>query len=134
MTKKILFCKFAMSAAALIYATVLDVRPALAGDAPVASKASPDVYKVIAENNQFRVLEATWKPGQKDNFHSHPPDRVSLIHTNCKLRFTKPDGTYRDGSPKAGKAIARTGKPVGSHSAQNIGDKICVIRIVELKK
>ena len=34
-------------------------------------KASPDVYKLISENDQFRVIQATWKPGQRDAWHSH---------------------------------------------------------------
>ena len=46
--------------------------------APRGSEASPDVYKVLAENDQWRVLEATWQPGQEDNMHSHPGNRVSL--------------------------------------------------------
>jgi len=102
-------------------------------DAPTAPDASPDIYKVLAENAQFRVIEATWQPGQEDNFHSHPADRVSLYQTNCKLQLTNSDGTNRVGNPKAGTAKARTGKPVKSHKAKNIGDGICIIRIVELK-
>lgn len=105
----------------------------LAGDTPTAPAASPNVYKILAENDQWRVIEATWQPGQEDNFHFHPADRVSLYKTNCKLRLTKPDGSYKDVSPKAGTAKARTGKPVKSHKAKNIGNRVCVLRIVELK-
>ena len=101
--------------------------------APPANVASPDVYAVVAENDQFRVLRATWQPGQEDNFHSHPADRVSLYRTDCTLQLTKPDGTSRVGKPKAGKVSARTGKPVPSHKAKNLGDDVCVIDIVELK-
>ncbi len=107
---------------------------ALANDTtPPAHVASPDVYKVLAENDQFRVIEATWQPGQEDNYHSHPADRVSLYQTDCTLRLTNIDGSTRIGKPKAGTAKARTGKPVKSHKAKNIGDQVCVIRIVELK-
>lgn len=119
-----------------IIAVFMTISPtmSLAGKkAPVASVAAPEVYKVIAENDQWRVLEAKWQPGQEDNFHSHPADRVSLFQTDCKLRLTKPNGKFKDVSPKAGKAKARTGKPVKSHKAKNIGNKVCVIRIVELK-
>jgi len=111
----------------------LSAAPTLAGDAPAAPVASPEVYKIIAENKQFRVIEATWQPGQEDKFHSQPADRVSLFQTDCKLRVTKPDGTHRDAKPKAGRAAIRTGSPVSSHKAKNIGDKVCVIRFVELK-
>lgn len=110
----------------------LGAAPSVAEDAPIAPVASPDVYKILAENDQFRVVEGTWQPGQEDNFHSHPADRVSLIQTDCQLRLTKPDGTYRDAKPKAGRVIVRTGKPV-THKAKNTGDKVCVVRIVELK-
>ena len=102
-------------------------------DAPTAPVASPGIYKVLAENDQFRVIEATWQPGQEDNFHSHPADRVSLYQTNCTLQLTNSDGTSRIGKPKAGAAKARTGKPVKSHKAKNIGDQVCVVRIVEFK-
>lgn len=107
--------------------------PAIAGGAPTAPEASPNVYKILSENDQWRVIEATWAPGQEDNFHSHSADRVSLFKTDCKLRLTKADGTFKDVSPKAGKAKARTGMPVKSHKAKNIGKKKCVINIVELK-
>lgn len=129
-----LFHKFAFGATALMLSTLFSAISATAAAAPSAPVASPEVYKILAENDQFRVIEATWQPGQEDKFHSHPGDRVSLIRTNCKLRLTKPDGGYRDAKPKAGKVVVRTGKPVSSHKAKNMGDKVCIIRIVELKK
>lgn len=133
MTRKRFSRELTSGVLTLISALLLNTAPAMAEDVPSAPVASPDVYKVIAENDQFRVIEATWQPGQEDNFHSHPADRVSLYQTDCKLRLTKADGTYRDAKPKAGTAKARTGKPVKSHKAKNIGDNVCVIRIVELK-
>ena len=106
----------------------------LANDnSPPAHVASPEVYKVLAENEQFRVIEAIWQPGQEDNYHSHTPDRVSLYQTDCTLRLTNSDGSSRVANPKAGTAKARTGKPVKSHKAKNLGDQVCVIQIVELK-
>ncbi len=107
--------------------------PAIAENAPSAPEASPDVYKVLSESDQMRVIEATWNPGQRDKFHSHPGNRASIYITDCKLRLSKPDGTYRDASPKKGKARARSNKPVKSHSAQNIGNEVCKIILVELK-
>ena len=102
-------------------------------DAPPTPGASPEIYKILVEYDQFRVIDAIWQPGQEDNYHSHPADCVSLYQTNCELRLTSPDGSSRVGKPKAGTAKARTGKPVKSHKAKNIGDQVCVIRIVELK-
>ena len=125
--------RMALGTTTLALALAVGIAPALAENYPSAPEASPDVYKILDENDQWRVIEATWQPGQEDNFHNHPADRVSLAQTDCKLRLTKPDGSYKDVNPKAGKAKARTGKPVKAHKAKNIGDKVCVIQIVELK-
>lgn len=56
-------------------------------------------------------LEATWLPGQEDKFHDHTAVRVSIFQTDCKLRITKLDETYKDVSPNAAKAKAWTGLP-----------------------
>ena len=119
----------------LVFLGLILAQPvALANEnAPPAHIASPDIYKILAENDQFRVIEATWQPGQEDDYHSHPADRVSLYQTDCTLRLTNFDGSTRIGKPKAGTAKARTGKPVKSHKAKNIGDLVCIVRIVELK-
>ncbi len=134
MTKHKLLNKLATAVSALGLTIATGAPGVLAGDAPWAAKGSPEVYKVIAENDQMVVTEATWAPGQKDKPHSHYPDRASMYLTDCKLRIFKTDGTHRDAAPKAGKAKVRTGKPVSSHYAQNIGDKVCKILFVELKK
>ena len=125
--------KYQFGAAILMFSMTFGTLSIAAEVAPPGSEASPDVYKVLAENDQWRVLEATWQPGQEDNMHSHPGDRVSLYITDCSLRLTKPDGTFRDATPKAGTAKARTGKPVAAHRVKNTGDEVCVIKIVELK-
>jgi len=119
---------------AILACTLLPGASTLAGDAlPNAAVASPNVYKIIAENAQWRVLQATWQPGQEDNFHSHAADRVSIYPMDCKLRLTNSDGTFKDVAPKGGKAKARTGAPVKAHKAKNIGNKACTLQIVELK-
>ncbi len=117
----------------LMLSIILAASTSAAENAPSAPEASPDVYKILAENDQWRVIQATWQPGQEDNFHSHPADRVSFFVTDCRLQLSKPDGTYRDATPKAGTAKARTGKPVRAHKAKNIGDSVCIIKIVEFK-
>jgi len=102
-----------------------------AADVPPSHVASPDVYKVIAENDEFRVIMATWKPGQRDEYHSHPANTAYRI-TDCKNRVFKPDGSIaREGEVKAGSVILQ--KPVKSHSFQNVSDKECQSLIVEKK-
>ena len=129
-----MFFSRSLIAAPVLSMSLMLGAPAASGEtAPSAPDASPDVYRVIAENDQWRVMEATWQPGQVDNLHSHPADRVSLFTTDCKLRLTKADGSYRDANPRAGTAKVRTAEPEPAHTATNIGDEVCVMTIVELK-
>ncbi len=118
---------------ALMYSIALSFTSALAENAPPAPVASPEVYKVVAENMEWRVIKATWQPGQEDEFHSHPADQVSLYQTDCKLRLTNLDGTSSVVSQKHGEAAVRLGKPVVAHKVKNIGEKVCVAWIVELQ-
>ena len=125
--------QFCHSIAIFSVPAALGSTPSIAEDAPPASQASPEVYKVLAENDQFRVMEATWQPGQEDTLHSHPADRVVLYQNDCELQITNGDGSQRIGKPAAGKVRVITGKPVASHKAKNIGANVCVIRFVEMK-
>jgi hypothetical protein len=98
---------------------------------PLSFVASPDVYKVIADKGHFRMVLATWQPGQRDLWHSHPDAAVYFV-TNCALRIFKPDGTHQD------YAHLRRGHPfiqppISSHEAQNIGKNVCKVLMVELK-
>ena len=104
----------------------------LADDVPLSNVAEPGVYKVLAENDQFRVVLATWKPGQRDAFHSHPANAAYRL-TDCKNKVYLPDGsTARGGEVKAGTVLLQ--KPVASHSFENVSDKECQTLIVELKQ
>jgi hypothetical protein len=44
----------------------------------------PDVYKLIFEDQNFRVIAATWKKGTTDKAHSHPAP-LSLTHSTTAL-------------------------------------------------
>lgn len=102
-----------------------------AGDVPMSHVAEPGVYKVLAENDKFRVVLATWKPGQRDAFHSHPANAAYRL-TDCKNKIYKPDGSLaRSGEVKAGSVILQ--EPVVSHSFENVSDKECQTLIVERK-
>ena len=133
MTKKNLINKYSTGFAALGISILLSASGAVAEKVPFSTDSSPDVYKVLAENAQMVVVEATWAPGQQDKAHSHYPDRATIYPMNCNLRIFKADGTHHDVSPKAGKSKVYAGKPVSSHWAKNIGDTVCKIVFVELK-
>jgi hypothetical protein len=96
---------------ALIYTIALSFTSALAENAPPAPVASPEVYKIVAETMEWRVLKATWQPGQEDKLHSHPANQVSLYQTDCKLRLTNLDGSSTVISQKHGEAAVRIDKP-----------------------
>ena len=95
---------------------------ALAEELPDAVAASPDVYKVIAENESLRVIAATWEPGQRDMMHSHPAIGVYILSDCDNMRAHLADGTSRDWSAKIGNAGANN--PVASHAIENIGDTV----------
>lgn len=102
-----------------------------AGDAPLSHEAEPGVYKVLAENDLFRVVLATWKPGQRDALHSHPANAAYRL-TDCKNKVYKADGTLsRGGDVKAGTVVLQD--PISAHSFENVSDKVCQTLIVERK-
>jgi len=102
-------------------------KSALAQD-PV--KLSPNLYKVVLENDQVRVLEYRVKPGDKEPMHSHPA-AVVYVFTDGKAKATTPDGKSQIIESKAGETI--WSEPV-THAWEYIGPGNGRVLIVELKK
>ena len=102
-----------------------------AQEAPLAHIASPEVYKVLFENDLMRVVLATWQPGQKDAWHSHPPMSIFYV-TDCQARAFLSDGSQVELIRKAKRGRARD-TSVKSHAFQNIGDRVCQMLFTELK-
>jgi mannose-6-phosphate isomerase-like protein (cupin superfamily) len=118
----------ALGLAALLSVTASS---AMAQDAPPTFQADPEVYKVIFEDQNFRVISATWKKGVHDKAHSHPVPSVIYAVTDCSLRVHAADGKTRDIAPKAGTSMA---VPLTtSHNAENIGNADCQAILVERK-
>lgn len=98
---------------------------------PLSYQADPAVYKLVAENDQFRVILGTWKPGQKDVAHSHSPSAAYRL-TDCKARIYGADGKIAgEGEGKSGTAVMQAA--IASHSLENIGTTDCQVLIVERK-
>ena len=95
---------------------------------PRSFVASPDIYKVVAQNEQYKVISVTWKPGQKDVLHSHPANAVYYL-TDCSLRIHAQDGSFRDAQPKAGFAIVQI--PIPGHVLENVGSTDCRVVMFE---
>ena len=115
-------------AAAILLAVPL---AGLAQMAPKHYRAAPEVYKVIEENDKFRVVEATWQPGQRDAWHSHSGLEVAYRLSDCKSRIYTPDGKFRDLDAKA--ATVNFNPPIGVHSFENTGRSVCRALLVERK-
>lgn len=115
-------------AAAAVAALAAAPAHAQAQPLPRSYIASPDIYRVLAQNDQFKVIAVTWKPGQKDVLHSHPANAVYYL-TDCSLRLYAMDGSYRDAQPKAGAAIVQAAIP--GHVLENIGTADCRLVMFE---
>lgn len=107
---------------------LIALHPAQAQEVPRSFAASPDIYKVIAQNEQYKVIAVTWKPGQKDVVHSHPASAVYYL-TDCTLRVHAQDGTFRDAQPKAGSAVVQA--PIPGHVLENTGSSDCRLIMFE---
>ena len=97
---------------------------------PPGFVASPEVYKVIAENDKYRVIEVVWKAGQKDQPHSHPDSSVYYV-TNCRLRSEAAGSAPQEFSRLAGGAYVQ--RPIASHTIENIGSTDCRLIMFEPK-
>ena len=92
-------------------------------------KVDPTHYKIEFENDQVRLLHATYGPHEKSPMHSHP-DYAIIGATGGNTRETT----------EGGKIVESTGGPgVGSgkamrHSMENLGDKPFESYILEYKK
>jgi oxalate decarboxylase/phosphoglucose isomerase-like protein (cupin superfamily) len=113
-------------AALLVTATI-----ALAQSAPPTYQADPSVYKVTFEDENFRVIAATWKKGARDKDHAHQSPSVAYAVTDCSLKLSTPDGKSRDVNNKAGSAMSVP--TTQSHHAENVGLSDCQIVLVGRK-
>ena len=118
----------ALSTVTLLY---MASSAAVAQNAPPTYQGDPDVYKVIFEDQNFRVIASTRKKGVHDKVHGHPIPSAIYCVTDCTTKVYTPDGQTRVNSRKAGTATAN--QITVSHSAENIGTEDCHSLFVERK-
>ena len=104
---------------------------AFAQNAPPTYQADPDVYKVIFEDQNFRVIATTRKKGVHDKEHGHPVPSIVYNLTDCTTKTYTPDGKSAEMTRKAGTASAVP--VIASHSAENTGTADCQQIFVEHK-
>ena len=109
----------------------------VAGQVPAAAvtpidavAVSPDRFKVLLENTHVRVVEYMLLPGERDQWHTHPP-KVSYVVSGGTLRITTEDGQSFLTDEKAGAASWMD--TLGRHFATNVGKTPVRIVLVEIK-
>ena len=93
-------------------------------------KISPELYKVVLENERIRVLDITLKPGEKSPMHSHPDFAVYAL-SDGKALFTFKDGKTKDIELKKGQCVWNDAM---SHAAENTGTTELHVLNIELKE
>ena len=108
--------------------------PLIAGSSAAAEvdavASSPDKFKILLDNEHVRVVEYSLLPGERDDWHTHPP-KVSYVVAGGKLRITTENGESFLADELSGTA-AWMGS-LGSHFAENIGTTPVRILLVEVK-
>ncbi len=92
-------------------------------------KVAKNVYKFIMENDRVRVLEASFKPGDKAIMHDHP-DHLVYVLNDGKINL-KSSGKTDVLDLKKGQAVFLKAQ---SHEAENTGKTDLHLLVVELKK
>jgi quercetin dioxygenase-like cupin family protein len=92
---------------------------------------SPDLYKVVLENEHVRVVEYEIPAGEKDNWHTHPA-KVSHVGSGGRLRITTQAGESFLVEEETGSTTWFQG--VGLHYAENVGETVVRIVFVEIKQ
>lgn len=100
--------------------------PARATDPVVLAPAN---YKVIFENDKVRVLEASDKPGEKVEMHSHP-DTLMYVLAPFQRKLTLENGRQVTVTMKPGDT---RWMPAQSHAGENIGTTETKALFIEFK-
>jgi quercetin dioxygenase-like cupin family protein len=89
-------------------------------------------YRLIAENEDVRLLEGNLAPGVKTAMHTHP-DLMAVILQPAVIKWTMADGKAVESEPnmKRGSVMAL---PTQSHISENMGKKPMKVVLIEFKK
>jgi len=95
-----------------------------------ALTSSPANFTLLLENEHVRVLEYMLLPGERDQWHTHPP-KVSYVLSGGKLEIHLEDGTSFLADEKTGTADWAGVR--GKHYVKNVGSTPVRILLVEDK-
>jgi beta-alanine degradation protein BauB len=103
---------------------------AFAAEYPGPHEAGPNIYRLISENDEVRVSEIKFGPGETIPMHHHSYGHSLYVVEGGQLTITKPDGTSAVVDAKAGDVMWMG---VEDHSAVNTGTSTVRIIITEVK-
>jgi quercetin dioxygenase-like cupin family protein len=89
---------------------------------------APNMYKLVFENERIRVMQVTFKPGEKIAPH---PDHYVYALSAGKLKITKADNTATEAEVKVGDVMWI---PAEKHWAENTGTTEVKLIVTELKE
>ena len=89
----------------------------------------PELYKVVMENDDVRVLRYHDVPGAKTHQHQHPPSVLYAL-SSFRRRLTFPDGTSKEREFTAGDVMW---VPAQIHVGENVGVTNTEVLLVEIK-
>lgn len=121
--------KHPILAAAVLTSAVFLRLGVISADAQDPLVVNSKTVKLKFENDRVRVLEATLPPGTKEQMHSHPAYVIYVLEGG-RFRNYAADGSTTEGTMQAGDVIFR--EPM-THAAENIGDNVTHLILVELK-
>ena len=93
-------------------------------------ESSPKQAKVLMENEEVRVVEYTLSPGEKDEWHTHPPRSSYVVSGGTVKVYTETD------EPKTAEVVTGTASWAGQgakHYVENIGSTKMTIILTEIK-
>ena len=119
--------------ASLTFCALVLAAPGVASGDPGqidAVAVSPDRFRVLLDNERVRVVEYALRPGERDEWHTHPA-KVSYVVDGGELRIHLADGTSFLSTEEEGTAVWM--EPLPRHYAENVGKSPVKIVLVEVK-
>jgi quercetin dioxygenase-like cupin family protein len=89
-------------------------------------------YKLVAENEDVRILESNLAPGQKTAMHSHPAVMAVMLQAGA-VKWTMADGKTAQSDPNAKRGTVFA-MDATTHISENVGKKPLKSIIIEFKK
>ena len=118
---------FLGSALLVVIPHIVAASPSTAIDALTVSPAN---FTLLLENEHVRVLEYVLTPGERDQWHTHPP-KVSYVLSGGALEIYQEDGTSFLADEKTG--AAEWAGVRDKHYVKNVGSTTVRILLVEDK-